>query len=108
MTGSTSVAPGNISVANLPGNRVLIAGGRNVTGQVVLDSADVYEGATAAFSTTVFTRGSSPPLDPDGDNIYHFTTIAIPSGTTIRVANGISNRPLVWLASGLVTIDGNA
>jgi len=50
-----------------------------------------------------------PPLDPDGDNVYHFTTITIPSGTRVRLAApnlGGEGKPVVWLASGDVVIEG--
>lgn len=50
----------------------------------------------------------SPALDPDHDNVYHFTTIKIPSGLTVRLlAEVLGSKPVVWLASGSVTIDGN-
>ena len=42
------------------------------------------------------------------DNIFHFTTITIGAGTTVRLRSGIlgEGRPVVWLATGDVTIDG--
>lgn len=49
------------------------------------------------------------PLDPEGDNIFHFTTITIPSGTTVKLVAsrfGGEGRPVTWLASGDVTIEG--
>jgi hypothetical protein len=45
-------------------------------------------------------------LDPDGDGVYHFTTITIASGTTLRVKGDKVNRPVYWLASGPVEING--
>ncbi len=52
-------------------------------------------------------RTFTPLLDPDGDNIYHFTTITIPSGVTVRLgAEVLGSGPLVWLASGAVQIAG--
>lgn len=50
----------------------------------------------------------NPKLDTDGDNIYHFTTITIPQGTTVRLTAGMlgEGKPVHWLASGDVTIDG--
>ncbi|MGE3165386.1 MAG: hypothetical protein AB7O52_10815 [Planctomycetota bacterium] len=47
-------------------------------------------------------------LDTDGDNVYHFTTIDIPTGTTVRLSSiqlG-EGRPVVWLATGNVTVEG--
>src|SRR5436309_2953148 len=45
--------------------------------------------------------------DLDGDNIYHFTTINIAAGVTVRLrASKLRNASVVWLASGAVTIAG--
>jgi hypothetical protein len=63
----------------------------------------------ATPGTVVFDpRAFDPPLDPDGDNVYHFTTVTIPAGVTVRLASGAlpEGRPVVWLASGAVQIDG--
>ena len=46
------------------------------------------------------------PLDPDGDNIYHFTTINIGSGVTVKLTGHFLSGPVFWLASGPVTING--
>lgn len=48
----------------------------------------------------------NPPLDPDGDNVYHFTTINVGAGVTVKLSGKVLNGPLYWLASGDVTIDG--
>src|SRR5262249_12825283 len=49
----------------------------------------------------------NPPLDQDGDNVYHFTTITIPPGVTVRLsADVLGATPVVWLASGAVQIAG--
>lgn len=63
---------------------------------------------TGQTGTVVFIPGSfNPPLDPDHDNVYHFTTIKIPSSLTVRLsAEVLGAKPVVWLASGDVTIDG--
>ncbi len=47
-------------------------------------------------------------VDADGDNIFHFTTITIPAGTTVKLRASIlgEGTPVYWLASGLVQIDG--
>jgi hypothetical protein len=46
-------------------------------------------------------------LDADGDGVYHFTTITINSGTTLRFQGDRLNRPVYWLASGNVVINGS-
>ena len=51
-------------------------------------------------------RSFNPPLDPDGDNIYHFTTINIAAGVTVKLSAKYLNGPVFWLASGAVQIDG--
>src|SRR5205814_5901694 len=45
-------------------------------------------------------------LDSDGDGVYNFTTINIPSGVTLKMPASKVNRPIYWLASGAVTIGG--
>jgi hypothetical protein len=57
---------------------------------------------TVIFNPDTFT----PPLDPEGDNIYHFTTINIAAGVTVRLLATHVNGPVFWLASGAVQIDG--
>ncbi len=44
-------------------------------------------------------------LDPDGDGVYHFTTITIASGVTIDMTRSL-HGPVVWLATGAVQING--
>lgn len=51
-------------------------------------------------------RSFTPPLDQDGDNIYHFTTINIAAGVTVRLSGQVISGPVYWLASGAVKIDG--
>ncbi len=46
-----------------------------------------------------------PPLDPDGDGVYHFTTVTVGAGVTLTLRSA-SKGPVVWLASGEVRIDG--
>lgn len=52
----------------------------------------------------------SPALDADGDNVYHFTTITIPTGTTINMRTSAlpEGKPVHFLAQGSVTIEGGA
>lgn len=47
-------------------------------------------------------------LNTAGDNVFHFTTVTIGFSTTVRLrANRMrSQRPVVFLVSGAVTIDG--
>src|ERR1035438_3119173 len=47
-------------------------------------------------------------LDVNGTNIYNFTTVTIPVGVTVQIrANKLRQPgPVIWLASGAVTIAG--
>ncbi|HBY61445.1 MAG TPA: hypothetical protein DEH78_16610 [Solibacterales bacterium] len=46
-------------------------------------------------------------LNPARDNVFHFTTINIGPGVTVVMrANKVRNLPVIWLASGAVTIAG--
>lgn len=50
---------------------------------------------------------SSLGLDPDGDNVFHFTTITIPAGVMLRLRGlKLQFAPVYWLAQGAVQIDG--
>jgi len=49
----------------------------------------------------------NPPLNPKGDNVFHFTTINIAFGVTLRLrASKLREQSVVWLATGSVTIAG--
>jgi hypothetical protein len=46
-------------------------------------------------------------LNPAADNVFNFTTINIASGVTVKLLNAqLRGKPVVWLASGAVTIAG--
>ncbi|NBB81082.1 MAG: hypothetical protein GVY36_16855 [Verrucomicrobia bacterium] len=48
-----------------------------------------------------------PALDSDRDGIYHFTTITVGQGTQVRLgADVLGHKPLIWLASDDVIIEG--
>lgn len=88
----------------------LCAGGA-AQGQSFSSGSDGSDGALsfAPGSGTVTLTASSfnPPLDPDNDNVYHFTTISIPAGVTVRLgAQQLGYRPVYWLATGTVNIAG--
>lgn len=47
-------------------------------------------------------------LDTDRDGIYHFTRIEIGVGTRLHLrADVLGHKPVIWLVSGDVTIDGH-
>jgi hypothetical protein len=68
-----------------------------------LDLTGTPPGTVIDFDPAAFT----PPLDADGDSVYHFTTITIPANVTVRLrANKAGAAPIHWLATGVVVIDG--
>lgn len=56
---------------------------------------------------TVVFNPAALNLDPAGDNVFNFTTINIGAGVTVQLQDGLlRGKPVVWLASGAVTIAG--
>ena len=51
-------------------------------------------------------KSFNPPLDPQGDNTFNFTTITISSGVVLRLSGRILTTPVYFLATGAVKIDG--
>src|SRR5712692_255862 len=83
---------------------------RSVRAQPVDSGSNGSDGVldfTGQSGTVVFNPASfNPPKDPDGDHIFHFMTITIPAGVTVRLSAQQINAPVFWLASGAVQIDG--
>jgi hypothetical protein len=67
-----------------------------------LSFPNAKSGDTILFDPSTF----SPPIDPEHDNIYNFTTITIPAGVTVKLSGQILGGPVYWLASGAVDIEG--
>jgi len=67
-----------------------------------LDFRGTPAGTVVDFRPDMF----APALDPERDNVYHFTTITIPAGVTVRLTGRYLTGPVYWLASGAVQIDG--
>ncbi len=89
---------------------LLAAGGAPLAAQLFDSGSTGADGALVLTTpgTVVFDPASfSPPLDPDGDNVYHFTSITIGAGVTVRLLGPQLNMGSVyWLATGPVQIDG--
>ena len=69
-----------------------------------LDFSGVAPGTIVIFDPAAL---RDPPLDPEGDSVYHFTTINIPADVTVRLrADVLGSAPVHWLATGAVQIDG--
>lgn len=81
-------------------------------GQTVDSGSDGSDGALtfpANAGLVVFEREfQGRTLDPDGDCVFHFTSITIPTGTTVKLSAGVfgEGRPIVWLVSGDVALGG--
>ncbi|MCZ6677235.1 MAG: hypothetical protein O7E52_08290 [Candidatus Poribacteria bacterium] len=74
-----------------------------------LDFTGTEPGTTIKFDPAAYVdpAGNPRPLDTDGDNIYHFTSITIPEGLTVRLAADIlGTTSVVWLATDVVVVDG--
>src|SRR2546428_7395377 len=67
-----------------------------------LDLSNLAPGTVLKFNPANF----NPPLDQDGDNVYHFTTINIPQGITVKLSGDILTGPVWWLATGDVQVNG--
>lgn len=81
--------------------------------QTVNSGSDGSDGAltlAANLGTIVFDPADAARwtkvLDPDGDGVYNFTTITIGSGTVLKLSADKVARPVYWLASGPVNIQG--
>lgn len=78
-------------------------------GQTFDSGSDGSDGAfdLTGESGTVFFDPVASGLDPDGDNVFHFTTITIPAGVTLRLRGvDLQFAPVYWLAQGAVEIEG--
>jgi hypothetical protein len=81
---------------------------------IVPASAQFSSGSTGADGALSFTTPGTVDFDPTalginaaGDNIFNFTTINIATGVTVRLrSTRVRQKPVVWLASGAVTIAG--
>jgi len=71
------------------------------------DGALTFPAPTTATTIDFDPASYNPPLDPDGDGVYHFTTVTIPPLLTLRfVPNKVGWNPIYWLCQGDVVISG--
>lgn len=61
---------------------------------------------TIVFDPADKDRWGGRVLDADGDGVFNFTTISIGAGTILKFRGDVVNRPIYFLASGDVVIDG--
>jgi len=67
-----------------------------------LDYSTLPANSTVVFDPSKFTSAPHPP----GQNTFNFTTINIPSGTTVILSSQLLSGPVFWLATGDVVING--
>jgi len=83
------------------------APGRDFTFDSTSDETDGVLAFTMPGDYVFDPESYSPALDPDGDGVFHFTSINIAAGVTLRLkADVMGTRPVVWLATGNVDIHG--
>ena len=87
---------------------IALLGSRTASAQVFDSGSNGSDGALnlTQTGTPIEFDPVALGLDTDGDNIYHFTTITIAAGVTVRLTARKINGPVFWLASGAVQIDG--
>ena len=77
------------------------------SGSTGVDGALIFEEPESATTIVFDPTAYDPPLDSDGDNIYHFTTIYIPRNLTLKLTDEkLGSLPVIWLAQGAVQIGG--
>lgn len=81
-----------------------IAAPASGTKEVLFDPAHIRVGVDPTI--TPCASPCAQPLDPDHDNVFHFTTITIPAGVTVKLSAKWTNGPVYWLATGDVNIQG--
>ena len=95
---------GSLSVLLCLGSQCLVT---QVVAQTFDSTSDGTDGAlNLTTAGTVLFDPVALGLDPDSDNIFHFTTINIGPGVTVRLPETHLNGPVFWLASGAAQIDG--
>src|ERR1039458_6726409 len=100
------VRPGSAAV--LPA-LVLLCFGSDVYSQSFSSGSTGSDGALTLTTPGVVNfdpKSFNPPLDPQGDNTFNFTTITISSGVVLRLSGRILTTPVYFLATGAVKIDG--
>ncbi len=78
---------------------------QHIAGQGFTSGSDGSDGALDLTTAGTFDM-SSLGKDPDGDNIYHFTTINIAAGVTLSLSGRTISGPVVFLAQGDVAVAG--
>lgn len=71
------------------------------------DGALTFDAPTTPTVIEFDPASYNPPVDPDHDGVYHFTTVNIPAGLTVRfIPNKVGWNPVYLLCQGDVVING--
>lgn len=93
------------ALAGLPMSATVAQAQSFNSGSTSADGALDLTGTPA--NTTVEFDPVARNIDPERDNIFHFTTITIPANVTLRLlAKKMPNKPVYFLATGAVNIAG--
>jgi len=82
-----------------------LIGAQHIGGQGFISGSDGSDGPLNLTTAGTFDL-SSLGKDPDGDNVYQFTTINIANGVTLTVSGQKINGPVVFLAQGDAVVAG--
>jgi hypothetical protein len=97
--------PGIVRIA--VGAWLILLAGLPSSAQVFDSGSNGSDGALNLVTPGTVVFGlDTPGLDPDGDHVFHFTTINIGAGVTVRLSTQYLHGPVYWLATGAVTING--
>jgi hypothetical protein len=64
------------------------------------------QSGTVVFDPVAMGLRTRAPQDDKLPNVFHFTSITIPAGVTVRISNAEVAAPVFWLAQGAVDIRG--
>ena len=78
----------------------------NLSAQSFNSGSDGSDGTLSLTEPGTVLLSSIPGLDADGDGIFNFTDITIADGVIVDF-RGIFSGPVIWLATGTATIDGD-
>jgi hypothetical protein len=111
-SGSAAHHRGYGTASQLQDGSVLLVGGDHSGFNSGFSTAERYDSDSDAFNTFTFRVDALPPrpdgqkVDPEGDNVFHFTSIVVPSRLRVRLSSKHLNGPVYWLARDEVRIDG--
>jgi hypothetical protein len=94
------------SVAGIAQAQTFNSGSTGADG--ALDLTGTPSGTVVDFNPKTMHVSTNPNafIDPEGDNVFHFTTITIPAGVTLKMWSKYLSGPVYLLAQGAVDVAG--